>query len=333
MPFKFGSFDSLCETAALVICPFVGTELGVEPKCYGRNIDVGSSVVFQPSTVFIHVIAIVMTAIMIYSVQVKYTAIGRKEIVHFFWLYVIIQFLAIFLDGGIVPFANPSYPWVAAVYTGLLTAAYGTLLFNSFVGFQFIEDGSSLSLWSLRLISLVLFGGSFFIAIATFKGIAGFSFEHTMPLYIVYLVFPIICVAIYIPSQFALVYQTLEDRWPYGDLLFGAAFYCLGQVILFIFSDHVCHAIDHYIDGIFFSEFCVLLSVMMLYKYWDTITKEELEFSVGSKTAAWDIKDSSLAHGSTEALTDHNDGAYLPPSASFMKDGKAGSGYPPSHGH
>jgi hypothetical protein len=63
-----------------------------------------------PATVFIHVIAIVMTAIMLYSIQVKYTAIGRKEIVIFFWLYAIIQFLAIFLDGGIIPFDNTSYP-------------------------------------------------------------------------------------------------------------------------------------------------------------------------------------------------------------------------------
>jgi hypothetical protein len=29
---------------------------------------------------------------------------------------------------------------------------------------------------------------------------------------------------------------------------------------------------------------------MMVYKYWDSITKEDLEFSVGSKQAVWEVK-------------------------------------------
>ncbi|KAK7462717.1 Chitin synthase, class 7 [Stygiomarasmius scandens] len=334
MGFQFGSFDSVCQTAALVICPFVGTDQGIEPVCYGRNIDVGGSVVFQPSTVFIHVVAIVMTAIMIYSIQVKYTAIGRKEMVMFFWLYAIIQFLAIFLDGGIIPFDNASYPWFAAIYTGLLAAAYGCILINSFVGFQFVEDGTPLSLWSMRLSCLGLFGVGFFIAIATFKQFAGFSYTSPMALWIVYLIWPVVCVAVYIPSQLILVYQTLEDRWPYGDIFFGTGFYCLGMVLLFIFSDTICNTIEHYIDGIFFSEFCVLLSVMMIYKYWDSITKEDLEFSVGSKAAAWEVKDPLLVGGPEEAMNSHYGGNYLPPSASFnTSDRKGSGGYPPNGGY
>lgn len=37
--------------------------------------------------------------------------------------------------------------WFAAVYTGLVAAAYACLLINGFVGFQFAEDGTPLSLW------------------------------------------------------------------------------------------------------------------------------------------------------------------------------------------
>ena len=33
----------------------------------------------------------------------------------------------------------------------------------------------------------------------------------------------------------------------------------------------------------------------MVYKYWDSITKEDLEFSVGSKVAVWEVKDPLLA--------------------------------------
>lgn len=39
------------------------------------------------------------------------------------------------------------FQWFAAVYTGLVAAAYACLLVNGFVGFQFAEDGTPLSLW------------------------------------------------------------------------------------------------------------------------------------------------------------------------------------------
>lgn len=87
----------------------------------------------------------------------------------FFWMYMLIELLAIFLDSGVIPTANVSYPvsqthchrysekerkkfnqscqWFAAVYTGLVAATYCCLLVNGFVGFQFAEDGTPLSLW------------------------------------------------------------------------------------------------------------------------------------------------------------------------------------------
>jgi hypothetical protein len=43
----------------------------------------------------------------------------------------------------------------------------------------------------------------------------------------------------------------------------------------------------------FFAAICTLLSVMMVYKYWDSITKEDLEFSVGSKQNVWELKEAA----------------------------------------
>jgi len=64
-----------------------------------------------------------MTAIMIYHIRSKYTAVGRKEIVMFFWMYMIIELLAMFLDSGIIPTANVSYPVSCHVksFYGLIT--------------------------------------------------------------------------------------------------------------------------------------------------------------------------------------------------------------------
>ncbi|KAK7688016.1 Chitin synthase, class 7 [Cerrena zonata] len=295
MGFKFGSFDSICQTAALVICPLVGTDQGIEPSCYSRNVEIAGTLLFQPSTCFVHIVAIVMTAIMIFHIRSKYTAVGRKEIIMFFYLYALIELLAIFLDSGIIPTANVSYPWFAAIYTGLVAATYCCILINGFVGFQFAEDGTPLSLWFLRITCFVVFGVSLFVSIATFKKLAGFDYTKPIGLWIIYILWPLVCTVIYIVSQLILVFRTLEDRWPIGDIIFGTAFFTIAQVILFAFSVTICDAIKHYIDGLFFFTLCMLLSVMMVYKYWDSITREDLEFSVGSKATVWEVKDPLLA--------------------------------------
>jgi hypothetical protein len=124
----------------------------------------------------------------------------------------------------------------------------------------------------LRISCLVVFGISFFIAIATFKSFAGFSYRKPIGLWIIYMLWPLVCTAIYVISQLILVFRTLDDRWPIGDIIFGTAFFTIAQVLLFAFSVNICDAIKHYIDGLFFFTLCMLLSVMMVYKYWDSIT-------------------------------------------------------------
>jgi hypothetical protein len=166
------------------------------------------------------------------------------------------------------------------------------------------------------------------------------------------------CTVIYIVSQLVLVFRTLEDRWPIGDIIFGTAFFTIAQVLLFAFSATICDAIKHYIDGLFFFTLSILLSVMMVYKYWDSITvcgtfslvhtfshlvypfqREDLEFSVGSKAAVWEVKDPLLAgqdaeyaedvasnyHGTPGSLVGGISGQQL-----YQQKGYGGRGYPPS---
>lgn len=50
IPFKFEafSFNGICETVALPLCPMMGEHEGIEPVCYSRNVDLGGNLVFQP---------------------------------------------------------------------------------------------------------------------------------------------------------------------------------------------------------------------------------------------------------------------------------------------
>ena len=54
MGVQFGSFDSICQTAALVICPLLGSNQGIEPTCYSRNVDIAGTLIFQPCEFFPH---------------------------------------------------------------------------------------------------------------------------------------------------------------------------------------------------------------------------------------------------------------------------------------
>ncbi|KAI9790817.1 MAG: Chitin synthase, class 7 [Peltula sp. TS41687] len=232
-----------------------------------------------------------MTVVMVIHVRSKFTAVGRKEIITFFYLYMSLTVCSLILDSGVIPPGSPSHPYFTAVQNGLTSALCMCLLINGFVGFQLYEDGTRLSIWLLRLASLAMFLITGAISICTFKGWVGMGPTKTVGLFIVLYLFSGFCLLIYALLQFALVLNTLQDRWPLGDIAFGVIFFGIGQVSLYVFGDTICNSAQHYLDGLFVATICNLLAVMMVYKYWDSITKEDLEFSVGVKTNHWEVKE------------------------------------------
>ncbi|KAI8333947.1 chitin synthase III catalytic subunit [Chlamydoabsidia padenii] len=289
--FEAFSFNGICQTVALSLCPLIGSSDGIEPVCYSRNVDLAGNLIFQPATMIIDIVAIIMAAIMIYHIRSKYTAVGRKEIVMFFYLYMITVFLEMLLVTGIIPTSSMVYPWFTSVHIGLISATFWCLLLNGFVGFQFAEDGTPLSLWSIRISSLIIFLIVGFVSIATFQNLGPFKATSPGVLWVFYFIINGAAFIVYVISQIILVVNTLDDRWPLGDILFGTAFFIVGQVLMYIFSVLICDQVKHYVDGLFFGTICTLLAVMMVYKYWDSITKEDLEFSVGSKQNVWEVKE------------------------------------------
>ncbi|KAI9890416.1 MAG: Chitin synthase, class 7 [Vezdaea aestivalis] len=293
----FGDFVEICRKTALPMCSLIGPPSkitgspGVEAVCYSRSIELANTIIFQGANGFAHIVALLMTIIMIIHVRSKFTAVGRKEITSFFYLYMLLTVCSLVLDSGVVPPGSGTYPYFAAVQSGLTSALCVCLLVNGFVGFQIYEDGTTLSVWLLRLFSLAMFIISGAVALCTFKGWAGLGPTKTVGLFVVLYIFSGICLLVYFIMQVILVANTLQDRWPLGDIVFGLFFFVIGQVILYVFSETICNGVQHYLDGLFFSTVCNLLAVMMVYKYWDSITKEDLEFSVGVKAHNWEVKE------------------------------------------
>ena len=139
-------------------------------------------------------------------------------------------------------------------------------MINGFVGFQLYEDGTTLSVWLLRLCSVAIFIISFGISICTFKswGIVGPT--NTVGLFIVVYLLSALFLAVYVVMQLLLVVGTLQERWPLLHIFFGVFAFVLGQIILYTLSKPICNQVEHYMDGLFFATLLNLLAVMMVYK-------------------------------------------------------------------
>lgn len=268
----FGDFTSICHTAPLPLCASVGPILkavghvGIEPNCYARNIELANTIIFEGAASVMHIVALVMTIIMILHVRSKFTAVGRKEILAVFYIYMLLTFFSLLLDAGVVPPGSSAYPYFVAIQSGFTSALITCLLINGFVGFQLYEDGTPLSVWMLRVCSVVAFAITFLVSLATFKSWAGLGPTNTVGLFVVLYLLNAIQLFVYLVLQILLVTRTLQDRWPLGDIAFGVFFFIIGQVILYAFSSKICNAAAHYLDGLFFATTCNLLGIMMVYK-------------------------------------------------------------------
>jgi hypothetical protein len=173
---------------------------------------------------------------------------------------------SLILDSGVIPPGTSVYPYFVSAQNGLISALCTCLLINGFVGFQLYEDGTTLSVWLLRLSSIGMFFVSGAVSLLTFKGWAGLGPQKTTGLFVVLYIVNGICIVVYLVMQIILVANTLQDRWPLGDIIFGVFFFVMGQLILYVFSDTICTHAQHYLDGLFFATICNLLAVMMVYK-------------------------------------------------------------------
>lgn len=88
----------------------------------------------------------------------------------------------------------------------------------------------------------------------------------------------------------------LPPSFSSGDIFIGLLFFTLGKIFEYAVAPQICLATQHYVDGMFFGNAFSLLAVMMVYKYWNSITKEDLEFSLGGKAHVWELKQSLLTN-------------------------------------
>ena len=287
----FGSFEAICGKTGLPLCSVVAPladhglsyfSKGIVAECYSRPVELANTMIFQIGNAFIHIGTLIILLIIIFNVRSKYTAIGRSEMLSFFYLYMALTISSLVVDCGVSPPGSESYPYFVSLQLGLVSAVCICLLYNGILCFELWEDGSMLSRLGLHSICIAWFVVNFILSLATFKSWGSLSNSDTTGVFVVTYILNAVILVAYVISQLSMVLFALKSYWNLGAIMLFSFFFIVGQLLVYVFNNEICNRLTHYVDGIFFGSMCNLFAIMMVYKYWDMITSEDLEFSVAN---------------------------------------------------
>lgn len=288
---QFGNFHDFCRDTTLPVCnlfvtdnqppngKFGGCPLTGIPLSGDRHLsNIGSIILCG--------IAIAASGLLLWTSERKRAAVGRREMQIFLIGFIIIQICEIFTVGGF-PLPDEIRKGFTAVHLAAITATAWVLFLNAVVGFQLLDDGTPISIGLLLISGAILFIGTGYIALDT-----GFSWtEHFDPslegenrnigLYVLYLLFPLICVVGFFALEALLVLRILGELRPMIYLASAAVLFAIGQIFNFVISTHLCQATSGKINGALFETLFTLAAVAMTWIFWSSITEDDWPMPVG----------------------------------------------------
>lgn len=194
--------------------------------------------------------------------------------------YMIISICEIFTIGGF-PLNDTARLAFTAIHIAAITATSWILMLNGAVGYQLLDDGTAVSVGLLLISSLIIFVGTGYIALDT-----GFSWtgywdstlarpNQAYALYTLYQLVPLVFIVIFFLLEAFLVLRILGERKPMLYLLSAALLFAIGQIFQYVISVHICTGTDGKINGGLFETLFTLLSIVMIWIFWSSITEDD----------------------------------------------------------
>ena len=173
---------------------------------------------------------------------------------------------------------------------GMIVATLWMLLLNAVVGYQLLDDGTPISLGLMVGSAALLFVGTGYIALDTgysWTGHFDSSYDQNtnnrnIGLYVLYQLAPLAFLFIFFVLESALVIRVLGERKPMIYLVAAALLFAIGQVFNYIVSRHICSGTSGKIDGAMFETLFTLLSVVMIWVFWSSITEDDWPMPVSN---------------------------------------------------
>ncbi|MCJ1254369.1 hypothetical protein MMC24_002184 [Lignoscripta atroalba] len=289
---QFGNFHNFCRDSTLPVCNlfsesttsegFGGCRLQGIPLSNGRQLaNLGSIILCG--------LAILISILLLWRSERKQAAVGRREIQLFIIGYIIVEICEIFTVGGF-PLSRNVRLGFTAVHLGAIVATLWVLLLNGVVGYQFLDDGTPMSLGLILASAVALFVGTGYIALDTgFSWTGRFDESLTDPnrnigLYVLYQLVPLVFLVLFFLLETVLVLRVLGERKPMLYLLAAALLFAIGQIFQYVISTHICNATSGKINGALFETLFTLASVVMIWVFWSSITEDDWPMPVAGGT-------------------------------------------------
>jgi hypothetical protein len=175
-----------------------------------------------------------------------------------------------------------------AAHIGLIIATTWLLMLNAVVGYQLIDDGTMLSIGLALISAAALLVGTGYVALDTGFSWTGFwddsysAPNRNIALYVLYQLVPLIFLVAFYVLETILVLRVLGEIRPMIWLTAAAILFAAGQVFNYVASKYICDGTSGKIDGALFQTLFTLLSVVMIWIFWASITEDDWPTPVGT---------------------------------------------------
>lgn len=250
--------------------------------CVLRGISLGSrGNLANLGAILVDGLAILTTFFLLWRSNRKAAAVGRREMQILLLGFMIISICDIFTVGGF-PLNDSVRRGFTAAHLAAIAATFWVLFLNGLVGYQLLDDGTAISIGLVFLSAAAFFVGTGYIALDT-----GFNWtkywddsypsdrHRNVALYVLYQLLPLVCAFFYFVLESILVLRVLGERRPMIWLLGAALCFAIGQVFQYVISIHICRPTNGAIDGNFFQAIFNLLTMVMIWIFWSSITEDD----------------------------------------------------------
>jgi hypothetical protein len=165
---------------------------------------------------------------------------------------------------------------------------------NAAVGYQFLDDGTFVSLALIFGSAAILFVGTGYIALDTgYWDNTLVAPNRAYALYTLYQLVPLVFLSIFFILEAFIVVKVLGEVRPMRKLwsrtmhnnmtnVFSLVYlvaamllFAIGQIFQYVISVHLCNATSGAINGGLFETLFTLLSIVMIWVFWSSITEDD----------------------------------------------------------
>ncbi|KAL4944064.1 hypothetical protein BDV06DRAFT_188236 [Aspergillus oleicola] len=281
---QFGNFNDFCRDSTLPVCNLFVSSNQPPNRAFDGCALTGITLsndryLANLGSILLAFIAILASLFLIWRSDRKQAAVGRREMQIFLFGFIVIEIAEIFTVGGF-PINDDVRKGFSAVHVAAIAATCWILFLNALVGFQFLDDGTPASMGLLLFSGIVIFVGTGYIALDTAFGWTDeFRTEpdnyRNIALYVLYQLFPLVCLFAFFVLEMFLVIRILGEFRPMLYLAAATILFAIGQIFNYVISTHLCQATDGKINGALFETLFTLLSVVTLWFFWSSITEDD----------------------------------------------------------